>query len=200
MRAAIALRRGLGRRRSALFAIAHSYPAAVTLLVLAGVFNIAFTSMAQTLVQLLAPPRVRGSVVGLFNTAMLGLRAGSGVTVGVLGAAHHVHWSLALSAAAVALIALALARDVRTPSTSGAAWQEESLRSARFEHGHAFSSSQRLMRWTSSTCLRSSFTQRRSRGQRHDAVGKVLHASDRLLQRIALEIHHHVAHPRLRSA
>jgi MFS family permease len=85
----------------ALFPAAPNYPAAVTLLVVAGVFNIAFASMAQTLVQLLAPPRVRGSVVGLFNTAVLGLRAGSGVTVGVLGAVIGVQWSLALSAAVV---------------------------------------------------------------------------------------------------
>jgi hypothetical protein len=88
-----------------LFAFATSYPAAVTLLVLAGVFNLAYTSIAQTLVQMLAPPRVRGSVVGLFNTAILGLRAGSGVTVGVLGAVINVHWSLALSAAAVVITA-----------------------------------------------------------------------------------------------
>jgi MFS family permease len=89
----------------ALFAVATSYPVAVTLLVLAGVFNLAYTSIAQTLVQMLAPPRVRGSVVGLFNTAILGLRAGSGVTVGVLGAVINVHWSLALSAAAVVITA-----------------------------------------------------------------------------------------------
>jgi MFS family permease len=91
-----------------LFAFAPSYPLAVTLLVLAGVFNLAFTSIAQTLVQLLAPPPVRGRVVGLFNTAILGLRAGSGVTVGVLGALIDVHWSLALSAAAVVLTAVGM--------------------------------------------------------------------------------------------
>jgi MFS family permease len=91
-----------------LFSMATSYPLAVTLLVLAGVFNLAFTSIAQTLVQTLAPPRVRGSVVGLFNTAILGLRAGSGVTVGVLGAVVDVHWSLALSAAAVVVTAAGL--------------------------------------------------------------------------------------------
>jgi MFS family permease len=84
-----------------LFPAAPTYPTAVTLLVLAGIFNIAFTSMAQTLVQLLAPHELRGRVVGLFNTAMLGLRAGSGVTVGMLGALITVQWSLALSAAAV---------------------------------------------------------------------------------------------------
>lgn len=81
---------------------------AVALLVLAGVFNIAFTSMAQTLVQVLAPSEARGRIVGLFNTAMLGLRAGSGFTVGVVGAAIGVHWSLSLSAAVVVVIATAL--------------------------------------------------------------------------------------------
>jgi MFS family permease len=98
----------------AIFPLTHGYAAAVTLLVLAGVFNIAFTSMAQALVQILAPPRLRGRVVGLFNTSMLGLRAGSGVTVGVLGAAIGVEWSLALSAAAVVVVAVGLlVADVR---------------------------------------------------------------------------------------
>jgi hypothetical protein len=91
-----------------LFPAAPRYGPAVALLVLAGIFNIAFTSMAQTLVQLLAPPALRGRIVGLFNTAILGLRAGSGLTVGVLGAVIGVQWSLALSAAAVLVIAVAL--------------------------------------------------------------------------------------------
>ena len=91
-----------------LFPWAPGYGAAVTLLVLAGGFNIAFTSMAQTLVQMLAPAEARGRIVGLFNTAMLGLRAGSGFTVGVVGAAIGVHWSLSLSAAVVVVIATAL--------------------------------------------------------------------------------------------
>lgn len=91
-----------------LFPWARTYTLAVTLLVLAGVFNIAFTSMAQTLVQLLAPAQLRGTVVGWFNTAMLGLRAGSGLTVGVLGALIDVHWSLALSALAVVVTAVML--------------------------------------------------------------------------------------------
>jgi MFS family permease len=91
-----------------LFPAVSTYGVALALLVLAGIFNITFTSMAQTLVQLLAPPRVRGRVVGIFNTAVLGLRAGSGVTVGVLGALIGVHWSLMLSAAAVVLAAAGL--------------------------------------------------------------------------------------------
>ena len=110
-----------------LFAMAGSYRLAVALLILAGLFNVAYTSMAQTLVQLLAPPRLRGRIVGLFNTAMWGLRAGSGVTIGVLGAAIDIHRSLAINALVVALIALALlARDLWLPPASPAgAWRDE---------------------------------------------------------------------------
>ena len=98
----------------ALFPLAQGYVAAVTLLVLAGIFNITFTSMAQALVQLLAPSHLRGAMVGLFNTASLGLRAGSGVTIGVLGGLIGVQWSLALSSCVVTLISLGLLRvDVR---------------------------------------------------------------------------------------
>src|SRR5262245_15385865 len=60
----------------ALFAAATSYTLAIVLLGIAGMFNIAFSAMAQTLVQMLAPPHARGRIVGLFNTAVLGLRAG----------------------------------------------------------------------------------------------------------------------------
>ena len=102
------------------FAAATSYPLAVTLLVLAGIFNLAFTSMAQTLVQVLAPPAIRGRVVGLFNTAILGLRAGSGITVGVLGALINVHRSLVLSAAIVVVIAVVLLVREGRPSAGGA--------------------------------------------------------------------------------
>jgi MFS family permease len=91
-----------------LFPMTNNYPLAVTLLVVAGIFSIAFTSMAQTLVQILAPPAIRGTIVGLFNTAMLGLRAGSGFTVGVLGAFIGVRLSLELSSLMVILIALVL--------------------------------------------------------------------------------------------
>jgi MFS family permease len=104
---------GLWAMTMGLFPIAQNYQAAIALLVLAGVFNIAFTSIAQTLVQILAPARVRGSVVGLFNTAILGLRAGSGLTVGVLGTFVGVRLSLVLSALMVVLIVIALfAREV----------------------------------------------------------------------------------------
>jgi MFS family permease len=104
-----------------LFPMAQNYPAAVALLVVAGVFSIAFTSMAQTLVQMLAPPAVRGKIVGLFNTAMLGLRAGSGVTVGVIGTFIGVRLSLELSAFAVVLVAIALLARERSESQRAAA-------------------------------------------------------------------------------
>jgi MFS family permease len=97
-----------------LFPLTHSYPAALTLLVLAGVFNIAFQSMSQTLVQLLAPSNIRGRVVGVFTMAMLGLRAGSGLMVGLLGTVIGVRYSLAISSLAVVLIAAGLlAREAR---------------------------------------------------------------------------------------
>ena len=97
-----------------LFPMTQNYVLAVTLLVVAGVFNLAFTSVAQTVVQILAPARVRGSIVGLFNTSMLGLRAGAGVTVGVLGAFTGVRFSLELSSLMVLLVAIVLfAREAR---------------------------------------------------------------------------------------
>ena len=96
-----------------LFPATGNYMVAVGLLVLAGIFGIAFTSMAQTLVQILAPAAIRGTVVGLFNTAMLGLRAGSGITVGVLGAFIGVRLSLELSSLMVMLVALVLLARVR---------------------------------------------------------------------------------------
>jgi hypothetical protein len=65
--------------------------------------------MAQTLVQVHAPAPIRGRVIGLYSMSSLGLRAFSGVTVGILGAVIGIHWSLALSALALlALTALLL--------------------------------------------------------------------------------------------
>jgi MFS family permease len=113
VRAAIASA-GLWGLTMGLFALTQSYSTAVALLVLAGVFNIAFQSMAQTLVQLLAPSAIRGRVVGLFNMAMLGLRAGSGLTVGLMGTFIGVRFSLAVSSFAIVVVSVALfARDVR---------------------------------------------------------------------------------------
>ena len=51
------------------------------------------------------PLEMRGRVIGLFNMASLGLRAFSGISVGVLGSLIGIHWSLALSAMATMAVA-----------------------------------------------------------------------------------------------
>jgi MFS family permease len=83
------------------FALSHSYPLAVGLLVIGGIANLASMSITQTVVQLLAPPADRGRVIGLYGVSANGLRAGSGFTVGLLGAVIGIRWSLGFSAAAL---------------------------------------------------------------------------------------------------
>ena len=90
------------------FALSTSYPLALALLFAAGFCELSFNAMAQTLVQINAPLDMRGRVIGLFNMASLGLRAFSGVSVGLLGSLIGVHWSLALSALAMLAIAAGL--------------------------------------------------------------------------------------------
>ena len=84
-----------------LFAVSRSYPLAAGLLVIGGIANLASMSITQTVVQLLAPPAERGRVIGLYGVSANGLRAGSGFTVGLLGAAIGVRLSLGFSAAAL---------------------------------------------------------------------------------------------------
>jgi MFS family permease len=90
------------------FALSTSYYLSLLLLFTAGVLNLTFSSMGQTIVQLLSPPHLRGRLIGLFAMASLGLKAFSGVTVGVLGGLIGVHWSLALSAMVLLAITVAL--------------------------------------------------------------------------------------------
>jgi len=99
------------------FAFAHAYPLALVLLFTAGFFELSFSSMMQTLVQLNAPDEIRGRVLGLFNMSSLGLRAFSGITVGLVGSAIGIHTSLAISALAFAtFMALLLWRAPVTPT------------------------------------------------------------------------------------
>jgi MFS family permease len=90
------------------FALSTSYYLSLLLLFTAGVLNLTFSSMGQTIVQLLSPPHLRGRLIGLFAMASLGLKAFSGITVGVLGGLIGVHWSLALSALVLLAITVAL--------------------------------------------------------------------------------------------
>ena len=89
------------------FAMVTSYPLALALLFVAGFLELSFFAMAQTLVQVNAPPEVRGRVIGLFAMSALGARAFSGVTVGLGGSAIGIHLSLALSAALLLILATA---------------------------------------------------------------------------------------------
>jgi MFS family permease len=90
------------------FALATSYPLALAMLFSAGFFELSFNAMAQTLVQINAPTDMRGRVIGLFNMASLGLRAFSGVSVGLLGSLIGVHWSLGVAALAMLAVASSL--------------------------------------------------------------------------------------------
>jgi MFS family permease len=82
----------------AAFALTRNYPLALTCLFVAGFFELSFSSMAQTVVQLNAPADIRGRVLGLFNMAASGCRAFAGITVGISGALMGVHASLAVAA------------------------------------------------------------------------------------------------------
>lgn len=90
------------------FSTSTSYPLAVGLLFCAGFLNLTFLSMAQTLVQLRAPAQLRGRLIGLFNMSNNGLRAFSGITVGVIGGLIGIHWSLAISAMILLAVTVAL--------------------------------------------------------------------------------------------
>jgi MFS family permease len=90
------------------FAVSTNYHLSVALLFCAGFVNLAFLSMAQTLVQLQAPSQLRGRLIGLFNTSNNGLRAFSGLTVGVVGGLIGIHWSLALSAMVLLAVTIGL--------------------------------------------------------------------------------------------
>ncbi|MBA8885525.1 MFS transporter [Dokdonella fugitiva] len=89
------------------FALTRSYTLAIPLLFVAGFVELSFNAMAQTLVQLDAPPEMRGRAIGVFTMFALGMRTFSGITVGLAGASIGIHGSLAASAA-VLFIAIGL--------------------------------------------------------------------------------------------
>jgi MFS family permease len=86
------------------FAATSSYPMALLLLFAAGVCELAFSSIAMTLVQVNAPAASRGRVIGLYNMSALGLRAFAGITVGLGGSAFGIHASLMASALVLLLV------------------------------------------------------------------------------------------------
>jgi MFS family permease len=90
------------------FALSQNFLMSVGFLLCAGMANLASQSIAQTLVQLLAPSEKRGRVVGVYNMASSGLRAGSGFSIGLVGGLIGIHWSLGVSALTLAVIVVAL--------------------------------------------------------------------------------------------
>ena len=90
------------------FAFSTNYLLSLVLLFCAGMLNLSFYSTAQAIVQLLAPSHLRGRLIGLFSMSAYGLRAFSGVTVGVVGGLIGIHWSLAISAMALMAVTFAL--------------------------------------------------------------------------------------------
>jgi MFS family permease len=90
------------------FALSTNYYLSVVLLFGAGILSLSFYSTAQAIVQLLAPGHLRGRLIGLFSMSAFGLRAFSGVTVGVVGGWIGIHWSLAISAMALMAVTIAL--------------------------------------------------------------------------------------------
>jgi MFS family permease len=79
------------------FALSTNYVLALVLLVGAGFLELAFSTMTQAIVQMNAPPDMRGRVIGLYNMSSLGMRAGSGLVVGLTGGLVGIHASLALA-------------------------------------------------------------------------------------------------------
>ncbi|MCY4439331.1 MAG: MFS transporter, partial [Deltaproteobacteria bacterium] len=106
------------------FAVTSNYPLALLFLFFAGILNLAFLSMAQTLVQLEAPENLRGRLIGLYNMSAQGLRTFSGVTVGFFGAVVGINWSLGISTLVVLVIAAVLLlvtlRGARPPEAAAA--------------------------------------------------------------------------------
>jgi MFS family permease len=87
------------------FALTGVYQVALAVLFVAGFVELAFNAMSQTLVQLNAPADIRGRVIGVYMMASLGMRTFSGITVGLVGAAIGIHFSLAAAAAVLIIVA-----------------------------------------------------------------------------------------------
>jgi MFS family permease len=109
------------------FAVSHDYLVAAPLLVVGGIANLAALSITQTVVQLRAPREKKGQVIGVYGVGANGMRIGSGLTVGLLGAAVGLRpalaWSSAALCACVAILAVYLAvaaRRGRVPAEDAA--------------------------------------------------------------------------------
>ncbi|MGE3246235.1 MAG: MFS transporter [Beijerinckiaceae bacterium] len=90
------------------FAATSNFALAVMFLFTAGFLQLTHQAMTQTLVQMHAPPDLRGRVIGLYQTSALGLMTFSGVTVGFGASLLGVHTALMLSASMLFVCAAAI--------------------------------------------------------------------------------------------
>ena len=95
------------------FAVMTTYPLALLCLFAAGFLELSFNSMSQSLVQLNAPPEMRGRIIGFYGMSAIGLRAFSGATVGIGGSMLGIHVSLAASAIGLMVIVAGVAWSMR---------------------------------------------------------------------------------------
>jgi MFS family permease len=103
------------------FSVAPAYPLALLALFIGGFLELSFNSMSQSLVQLYAPAKVRGRVIGLYGMSAIGLRAFSGATVGIGGSFIGIHLSLALAACTLFVMIGGLAFAMRPRPAPAAA-------------------------------------------------------------------------------
>jgi MFS family permease len=90
------------------FAFSRDFVLSLLVLAVGGVATIVSSSTSQTVVQLQAPDDRRGRFLGAFGMTSMGLRLGSGVLLGVLGAALGVSAAIAIDATALAVVAVTL--------------------------------------------------------------------------------------------
>jgi MFS family permease len=119
---------------SVFFAVSHNYLIAAPLLVIGGIANLAALSITQTVTQLRAPDDKKGQVIGVYGVGANGMRIGSGLTVGLFGAAVGLRpalgWSSAALCACVGVLAVYLARAARrnpVPESAARAQGAESV-------------------------------------------------------------------------
>ncbi|WP_350269956.1 MFS transporter [Brevibacterium sp. CBA3109] len=98
---------GLGAS-SIVFALASHLWLALTVLVLAGVCKITAEATQMAIIQLEAPPEIRGRVIGSYSMFGPGMQTFSGVTVGVLGTIATIPQAVTIGGSVLAIGALGI--------------------------------------------------------------------------------------------
>lgn len=88
------------------FAFSTVYALSLVFLLMVGLMQLVFSSMAQSIVQAWAPPALRGRVVGVYNFSAHGMRALSGFAMGSLAGLLGAPYALSLLAGIIAIVIL----------------------------------------------------------------------------------------------